>query len=88
MLTADNNSHSKLWGNETNSRGKMGESNKNKYITRELPTIESKIGKSIIDVTLCFRLPFMLNNWRVLRSYSGTHHNTIHYNLQGIKLRS
>ena len=51
-----------------------------------IPTFESKIGKSIIDVTLSYRLPYTLDNWRVLRSYNGTDHNTIHYSLKGMAI--
>ena len=81
LLTADTNSHSKLWGNETNSRGKKWE----EFIEKEqlpihnqgrIPTFKSKNGKSIIDITLSYRLTSTLNNWRVLRSYNGTDHNT------------
>ena len=72
LLTADTNSHSRIWGNETNSRGKKWE----EFIETEhllvhnqgrIPTFESKNGKSIIDVTLSYRLPSTLDNWRVLR---------------------
>ena len=86
LLTADTNSHSRLWGNETNSRGKKWE----EFIEDEqllvhnqgrIPTFESKNGKSIIDTTLGYKLPTSLENWRVLRKYNGTDHNTIHYNL-------
>ena len=92
LLTADTNSHSKIWGNETNTRGKKWE----ELIEIEhllihnqgtIPTFESKNGKSIIDVTLSYRLPYTLENWRVLRSYNGTDHNTIHYSLKGMELR-
>ena len=51
-----------------------------------IPTFGSKIGKSIIDVTLSYRLPYALDNWRVLRSYNGTDHNTIHYALNGMEI--
>ena len=91
LLTADTNSHSKIWGNETNTTGKKWK----ELIQTEhllvhnqgrIPTFESKIGKSIIDVTFSYRLPYTLNNWRVLRSYNGTDHNTIHYSLKGMKI--
>ena len=91
LLTADTNSHSKLWGNETNTRGKKWE----ELIETEhllvhnigrIPTFESKNGKSIIDVTLSHRLPYTLDNWRVLRNYNGTDHNTIHYSLKGMEI--
>ena len=91
LLTADTNSHSKLWGNETNNRGKQWE----ELIETEhllvhnqgrIPTFESKNGKSIIDITLSHRLPYTLENWRVLRSYNGTDHNTIQYSLKGMEI--
>ena len=91
MLTADTNSHSKIWGNETNTRGEKWE----ELIETErllvhnqgrIPTFESKNGKSIIDVTLSYRLPHTLENWRVLRSYNGTDHNTIHYSHKGMEI--
>ena len=89
MLTVDTNSHSKLWGNETNSRGKKWEDffEKEQLLVHNqgrIPTFESKNGKSIIDVTLRYRLPNTLENWRVLRSFNGTDHITIHYSLKGM----
>ena len=59
LLAVDTNSHSRLWGNSTNTRGKKWE----EFIEKEhllihnqgkIPTFESKNGKSIIDVTLSF----------------------------------
>ena len=57
LLTADTNSHSKLWGNETNSRGKKWEDlieteHLSVHNQVRIPTFARKIGKSIIDVTL------------------------------------
>ena len=90
LLTADTNSHSKFWENETNTRGKKWEEliETEHFLVHnqgKIPTFESKNGKSIIDVTLRYRLPYTLENWRVLRSYNGTDHNTIHYNLNGME---
>ena len=91
MLAADTNSHRKLWGNETNNRGKKWE----EFIEKEhlivhnqcrIPTFESKNGKSIIDVTFTYKLPSTIENWRVLRSYNGTDHNTINYNIKKMQL--
>ena len=91
LLTAGTNSHSKLWGNETNTRGKKWEDlietvHLLVHNQGRIPTFESKIGKSIIDVTLSYKLTNTLDNWRVLRSYNGTDHNTIHYNLKGMRI--
>ena len=91
LLGVDTNSHSKLWGNETNQRGKKWE----QFIedeelvvhnTGRIPTFESKIGKSCIDITCSFRLPTRISDWRVLRSYNGTDHNSIHYTLEQAKI--
>ena len=47
----------------------------------KLPTYECKLGQSIIDVTLSQRLPLKLENWRVNRTFNGSDHNTILYQL-------
>ena len=91
LLTADSNSHSKLWGNETNSRGRKWETfieNEQLIVHNQgrIPTFESKNGKSIIDVTLSYRLPIQLDNWRVLRKYNGTDHNSIHYSIKNMTI--
>ena len=91
-MAADTNSHSQIWGNMNNRRGKEW----NEFIEDEsllvhnvgkIPTYESKIGKSIIDVTISYRLPVNLVNWRVLRNYNGTDHNTIKYNLERTEVK-
>ena len=38
-----------------------------------IPTFESKNGKSIIDVTLSYKMSYTIENWRVLRSLSLIH---------------
>ena len=73
LLTADTNSHSKIWSNKINTRGKKWEEliETEHFLVHNqgrIPTFESKNGKSIIDVTLNHRLPYTLDNWRVLRS--------------------
>ena len=91
LLTVDSNSHSKLWGNETNTRGKKWE----EFIEKEhmivhnlgrIPTFESKNGKSIIDITLSYRIPNNIDNWRVLRRYNGTDHSSIHYTMTELRI--
>ena len=71
LLATDTNSHSKLWGNETNSRGRKWE----EFIEKEqllihnhgrIPTFESKNGESIIDVTMSYRIPNEVDNWSCL----------------------
>ena len=87
ILTADTNSHNKLWGNQNNRRGL----NWGTFIEDEdlllhnngrIPTYESQLGKSIINITLNYNLKWKLSQWRVLRSYNGTDHNTIHFKLE------
>ena len=46
-----------------------------------LPTYECKLGSSIIDVTMSSRLPMRVDNWRVNRSFNGSDHNTIQFQL-------
>ena len=91
LLTADTNSHSKIWGKLTNTRGRKWEDlieveHLLVHYQGRIPTFESKNRKSIIDVTLSYKLPYALEDWRVLRSYNGTDHNTIRYSLKGMKI--
>ena len=87
FLTTD----SKLLGNETKSRGRKQEDlieieHLLVHNQGRIPTFESKYGKSIIDVTLSYRLPYTLEKWRVLRRYNGTDHNAIQYSLKGMEI--
>ena len=87
LLAADSNSHSQIWGNQNNKRGNvwnqcLEEESLLIHNNGKTPTYESKLGKSIIDVTISHKLPVNLENWRVLRSYKGTDHNTLKYNLE------
>ena len=57
MLTVETNSHSKLWGNETNSRGKKWEDFIEKeqvwYITKaELPPLKVKMENPSLTLRL------------------------------------
>ena len=87
LIGADTNAHHTDWGLETNERGRQLEAiidsfglvihNKGK-----IPTYESKLGKSVIDVTMSSRLPLKIDNWRVNRTFNGSDHNTILYQLK------
>ena len=84
ILTADTNSHNKMWGNLNNNRGLqwgtwIEDENLLLHNTGKIPTFESKIGKSVIDITLSYNLKWNLSNWRVLRGYNGTDRNSIHF---------
>jgi ribonuclease HI len=46
------------------------------------PTYESRLGKSIIDLTLTRGLPVMVKNWEVDRRFNHTDHNTIKFYLE------
>ena len=91
LLGVDTNSHHKLWGNTNNNRGVKWSNliEEEKLLVHNkgrVPTYESKLGKSIIDVTLSKNLKWEVTNWRVLRSYNGTDHNSIHFNLERVMI--
>ena len=82
LIGADTNAHHTDWGLDTNERGKQLETIVDKYGLTihnqgRLPTYESKLGKSIIYVTLSYRFPLKIENWRVNRSFNGSDHNSI-----------
>ena len=86
LIAADTNAHHTDWGLETNDRGKQLEALIDSYGLTihnrgRLPTYECKLGSSIIDVTMSCRLPLKLENWRVIRKFNGSDHNTILYQL-------
>ena len=86
LIGSDTNAHHTDWGLEINDRGRQLEEIIDNYglvvhNRGRLPTYECKLGSSIIDVTLSSRLPLKLENWRVNRSFNGSDHNTIHYQL-------
>ena len=86
LIGTDTNAHHTDWGLSINERGKELEviiDNYNLVIQNRgrLPTYECKLGSSIIDVTMSSRLPMRVDNWRVKRSFNGSDHNTIQYQL-------
>ena len=86
LIVTDTNAHHLDWGLSTNDRGRELEAiidNYNLVIHNRgrLPTYECKLGSSIIDVTLSSRLPMRVDNWRVNRSFNGSDHNTIQFQL-------
>ena len=86
LIGMDTNAHHTDWGLNTNDRGRELEAiidNHNLVIHNRgrLPTYECKLGSSIIDVTMSSRLPMRVDNWRVNRSFNGSDHNTIQFQL-------
>ena len=91
IVGIDSNSHSLLYGNETNRRGEIFEEFiLNNQLTVEnvgrTPTFQSAMGQSIIDVTLTKNLGGTVKEWWVDQSFNGSDHNTISFKL-GKELR-
>ena len=91
LICLDSNAHSTLYGNENNKRGDEFEdfilghnlevSNTPGSVTFE--TVRGDIrAKSCIDVTLTKGLENLLKNWRVLKTFNASDHNTITFDLQ------
>ena len=86
IIGMDSNCHSKLFGLETNKRGEQLEDFIGHYNLRvenqgKIPTFQSAIGRSIIDVTLSSKLSVSIKNWRVNTNPNFSDHNTIKYDL-------
>ena len=86
IIGMDSNSHSILYGNETNTRGESLED----FILKNCLTVEN-VGlrptfsvvrstgeiNSIIDVTLSKGIKYSIDNWTVRSEYNGSDHNDI-----------
>ena len=86
ILGIDTNAHSILYGNVTNKRGEAVEdfilaNNIKIENTGRVPTFNSHLGNSIIDVTLSKNLPFSIKNWKVELNFNGSDHRTITFDL-------
>ena len=86
IIGMDSNCHSELFGLETNKRGEQLEDFIGHYNLRvenqgKIPTFQSAIGRSIIDVTLSSKLSVSIKNWRVNTNPNFSDHNTIKYDL-------
>ena len=86
ILCLDSNAHSDLFGPDTNARGEALEDfilGHNLYTENlgDAPTFELQRGGRLIqthiDVTLSRDLHFVVDDWRVDRSYNASDHNTI-----------
>ena len=82
IIGCDSNTHSFLYGNDSNKRGEDLE----EFITQSglrgenigsTPTFQTSRASSCIDVTLTKGVPGRLNNWRVNTDYNGSDHHTI-----------
>ena len=90
LIGMDSNSHSVLYGHESNNRGEdlegfiVGNGMKVENIGLR-PTFETfRSGlhiSSIIDVTLTLGMRDPIENWRVEEGFNGSDHNTIRFNV-------
>ena len=86
LLALDSNSHSTLYGPDQNPRGTDLED----FLFRhglhvenmgDVPTFQTSVCSSYIDVTLTRDLPTAISNWRVDTRYNGSDHNTVMFDL-------
>ena len=82
ILAVDSNAHSTLYGPDQNSRGTEFED----FLFRhglhvenvgDVPTFQTSLRHSHIDVTLTCDLPVAISDWTVDSAYNGSDHNTI-----------
>ena len=90
ILGIDSNAHSTFFGPDSNARGDELEDFILKHgmkvvNTGDDPTFEIRRGNNLIqthiDVTLTRDVRHEVNNWRVDRSYNGSDHNTIRFEI-------
>jgi hypothetical protein len=88
ILSIDTNAHSQLWGyNRSDNRGEIFEDiifayNLHILNTGTTETFFTKMGKSIIDITLCSpNLSQFCSNWSVSLEHSGSDHRLISFEL-------
>ena len=86
LIGMDSNCHSELYGLETNKRGEyledfIGQHNLKVENQGKVPTYQSAIGRSIIDITLSSKLSTSILNWRVNQSPNFSDHNTIKFEM-------
>ena len=89
IFGSDTNSHSTIWGLETNKRGEKLEELIEEYQldvrvhNRGMaPTYECELGKSIIDVIFSYNLKLNVENWRVCKIYNNSDHHSLNYTLK------
>ena len=87
LIGSDTNSHSTLWGKETNQRGEKLEELIEDYgldihNIGKTPTYDCSLGQSVIDVTLSLNLKLTVDNWRICKIYNGSDHHSINYTLK------
>lgn len=87
IICVDSNSHSTLFGPDTNTRGRKLEdaiAGHNLCVENvgHIPTFHGGKARTCIDVTLSKRLHSTITGWRVNTSYNGSHHNTIEFSAE------
>ena len=87
LIGSDTNSHSTLWGKETNNRGEQLEElidtyNLDIHNRGKMPTYDCSLGQSIIDVTLSMDLKIAIEDWKVCKIYNHSDHHSITYTLK------
>ena len=82
ILAVDSNAHSTLYGPDQNPRGTEFEEllfRHGLHIENvgEVPTFQTSLCRSHIDVTLTRNLPVAISGWRVDTAHNGSDHNTV-----------
>ena len=84
ILCMDSNSHSTLFGPDTNGRGKkleeaLAANNLTVENVGHVPTFHGGNSRTCIDVTLTKNLRTSIKEWKVNTEYNGSDHNTIEF---------
>ena len=87
IMCLDSNSHSTLFGPDTNARGKKFEeaiAGHNLCVENigHVPTFHGGRARTCIDATLSKRLHSAILGWRVNTNYIGSDHNTIEFSAE------
>ena len=82
ILAVNSNAHSTLYGPDQNPRGMEFEELLFRHGLHvenvgEVPTFQTSLRLSHIDVTLTRNLPVAISGWRVDTAYNGSDHNSV-----------
>ena len=87
IIGINSNTHNVAWGHKNNKRG----DELLEYIIEEGLTLENKgkeftfdssIGKTVIDLTLTWKLKSSINQWKVSKELNHSDHNTIKFGIE------